>query len=240
MSDTWMGSLAAQDRYDPEEGTFQAGIRATPWFSEYVRKYGQEPDLNTPDYNYRAAWKAGARPDVRDPGDQLLHWPSQYKGPNHPNRYVDGVDTLTGENLNEPYRGVRLDPGLRRAPGDTEMRPAAQTFGEVVGDLVIPQTPLDYATMFAFGPAGKFASKGVRAGALAMGGILSADEAQAGKLKLAKQVMGELATPAHKTGTVEEQVGIARPNLIERYVTDPQRIFKPGIYKDPRVIAAEA
>jgi len=33
---------------------------------------------------------------VRDPGDQLLHWPSLFKGANHPNRFVNGVDTITG------------------------------------------------------------------------------------------------------------------------------------------------
>lgn len=46
--------------------------------------------------------------------------------------------------------------------------------------------------------------------------------------------------PAHIPGTSPEQSAIARPNPIEQFVTDPQRIYKPGIYKDPRVIAAEA
>jgi hypothetical protein len=63
----------------------------------------------------------------------------------------------------------------------------------------------------------------------------------------AKKVMGSIAelpkpaeVPAHETGTVSEQSAFPRPSIIERYVTDPQRIYKPGIYKDPRVIAAEA
>jgi len=86
-----MGELFAM-----EDEPFQAGIRATPWFGEFVQKYGEEPDLNTPDYDYRRAWAAGARPDVRDPGDRLLHWPSEFKGANHPNRFVNGVDTITG------------------------------------------------------------------------------------------------------------------------------------------------
>ena len=95
-----MGALASLENYDdPEEAVFQAGIRQTPWFSEYQAKYGETPDLETPDYNYREAWKAGARPTVRDPGDQLLHWPSQFKGDNHPNRYIDGVDTRTGQKM---------------------------------------------------------------------------------------------------------------------------------------------
>ena len=39
------------------------------------------------------------------------------------------------------------------------------------------------------------------------------------------------------TGTMPE---FSRPNIIERYVTDPQRSAYPGIYGDPREIAAQA
>jgi hypothetical protein len=74
------------------EQMFQEGIRDTDWYKEFVAKHG-EPNLNDPNYDYRAAWDAGVRPNVRDPGDNMLHWSSQFKGPNHPNRYVDGVDT---------------------------------------------------------------------------------------------------------------------------------------------------
>jgi hypothetical protein len=79
------------------EKKFQAGIRATPWWQEYVQRYGEEPDLNTPHYDYRRAWAAGARPDVRDPTDKQFHWPSEFKSEAHPNRYVEGIDTLTGQ-----------------------------------------------------------------------------------------------------------------------------------------------
>ena len=62
--------------------------------------------------------------------------------------------------------------------------------------------------------------------------------------RAAKVKPGEILKPearAHETGTGDEQTArLARPSLIERYVTDPQRIYKPGIYKDPRTIAAEA
>ena len=91
-----MGGLAAMDTYDPTEGAFQAGIRDTPWFTEFKQRFGEEPNLSDPNYDYRRAWAAGARPTVRDPGDQLLHWPSTFKGANHPNRFVNGIDTITG------------------------------------------------------------------------------------------------------------------------------------------------
>jgi hypothetical protein len=53
-------NIAAQG----EEIRFQRGIRATPWFSEFVKQYGEEPDLSTSaDYDYRQAWKMGIRPE---------------------------------------------------------------------------------------------------------------------------------------------------------------------------------
>jgi len=83
-----------------EEQAFQSGIRETDWYKEYVQDHGEEPALETKDYDYRKAWEEGARPNVRDSSDfseklgkARLHWPSKYKGDNHPNRFIDGVDT---------------------------------------------------------------------------------------------------------------------------------------------------
>jgi hypothetical protein len=51
-------NIAAQG----EEIRFQRGIRATPWFSEFVKQYGEEPDLSkSSDYDYRQAWRMGIR-----------------------------------------------------------------------------------------------------------------------------------------------------------------------------------
>jgi len=107
-----IGDLARSDDYE-------TGIRATPWFSEFKAKYGEAPDLNTPDYDYRAAWAAGARPTVRDPGDGLLHWPSQFKGASHPNRFVNGVDTLTGDLQNAGYSDLGVPIGVTRTAENT-------------------------------------------------------------------------------------------------------------------------
>lgn len=83
------------------EQMFQEGIRQTPWYREFLERYGEEPDLNDPNYNYREAWDAGARPDVRDPQDQQFHWSSEFKGLEHPNRIVNGIDTITGKKVDE-------------------------------------------------------------------------------------------------------------------------------------------
>lgn len=63
-----------------DEAAFQSWIRNTGWFGEFVKEYGEEPDLNTKDYDYRAAWKAGVQPE-RDPYDNnRFHWPSSLPG----------------------------------------------------------------------------------------------------------------------------------------------------------------
>ena len=61
-----------------------------------------------------------------------------------------------------------------------------------------------------------------------------------GKGVKAVKDVAEAVTPASKAGTTLEHSGIARPNVIERYVTDPLRIANPGVYKRPDVIAREA
>lgn len=75
------------------ERRFQREIRDTEWFKEFVKDHNEEPNLDDPDYDYRRAWKDGARPDIRDEEDGKYHWPSKYKGDNHPRRFINGVDT---------------------------------------------------------------------------------------------------------------------------------------------------
>lgn len=84
------------------EGAFQEGIRQTPWYKEFKGHFGEDPNLETPDYDYRRAWQEGARPTVRDPGDGTLHWPSKFKGDNHPNRFIDGIDTREDNQMQIP------------------------------------------------------------------------------------------------------------------------------------------
>ena len=69
----------------PDEETFQG------WYGNWAKKSGMNinPDDPLHQYDYRAAYKAGVVPP--EPGG---HWPSKYKMPGHPNRYVEGHDTL--------------------------------------------------------------------------------------------------------------------------------------------------
>lgn len=87
-----------------EEAAFQNWIRSTDWFKEFVGEYGEEPDLNSKDYDYRAAWKAGVMPE-RDPYDQnRFHWPSSLssgkmlKSADHPTAWKEYFMRDTGVN----------------------------------------------------------------------------------------------------------------------------------------------
>lgn len=66
------------------------------WYANHSKSSGLSPSPDDPEHHYdwRAAYMAGAKPEPADDG--YLHWSSQFKKPSHPNRFVDGIDTLTG------------------------------------------------------------------------------------------------------------------------------------------------
>ena len=94
-----------EDKFDEEE--FQKGIRQTGWFKEFVAEYGEEPDLDSDDYDYRKAWAAGSRPG-RDPNDgDRYHWDSSLpngemlKGQNHKTAWKEYYMRATKKNPDE-------------------------------------------------------------------------------------------------------------------------------------------
>lgn len=62
------------------------------WYKKYSKELDLDPNPDAPEhkYFYRRAFQAGKGPN--DEG----HWPSDFKAADHPNRYVDGQDTITG------------------------------------------------------------------------------------------------------------------------------------------------
>jgi hypothetical protein len=87
-----------------DETAFQNWIRNTDWFKEFKSQYNEEPDLNTKDYDYRAAWRAGVQPE-RDPYDgNRFHWPSSLpegqmlKSAEHPTAWKEYFMRSTGIN----------------------------------------------------------------------------------------------------------------------------------------------
>lgn len=84
-----LSTSASKPIPDSDEVAFQK------WYAGHASTLGINPNPDDPQhkYDYRAAYKAGAIPDASG------HWPSQFKAPDHPNRYVNGVDTITGQSI---------------------------------------------------------------------------------------------------------------------------------------------
>lgn len=96
-----------------EEAAFQR------WYAAHAARLGLDPNPDAPEhhYDYRAAFQAGAEPSPDG------HWPSQFKGEEHPNRYVNGQDTRTGGPMPLADYLERLTQGTPRAvhgPGGPE------------------------------------------------------------------------------------------------------------------------
>lgn len=79
-----------------EEKNFQRWIKNSDWHKEYKKTYKEEPDLNTPVYDYRNEYKVWKKqtqpakfPTVRVPEDKnRLHWSDRSKSSSHPTFYT--------------------------------------------------------------------------------------------------------------------------------------------------------
>lgn len=67
------------------------------WYALRAQALGLDPNPDDPRhyYDYRAAWARGAEPAPSEDGS--WHWPSEFKREGHPNRYVEGMDTISGQ-----------------------------------------------------------------------------------------------------------------------------------------------
>jgi hypothetical protein len=82
-----------------EESRFQRDMREgdgyKQWREGFVRKYGEEPNIEDPDYDYRAAWKNGVRPAPYEHDKDVYHWASatpdgsMLKSENHPTAWME-------------------------------------------------------------------------------------------------------------------------------------------------------
>jgi hypothetical protein len=94
------------------------------WYAGHAKQLGLNPNPDDPQhrYDYRAAHRSGAEPQL-DPQSGEMHWPSQFKAPDHPNRYVNGVDTISGT------KTLEFVPGRDGAPGLDGAAPIAPSTG---------------------------------------------------------------------------------------------------------------
>jgi len=91
------------------------------WYAGHAAKLGLNPDPDAPQhhYDYRAAYRAGAKPDASG------HWPSKYKREGHPRLIINGIDTRTGRLAmpNERKTGRNVLSYYARALKRKGMRP---------------------------------------------------------------------------------------------------------------------
>jgi len=83
---------------------FDPGVRQ--WRNAFTRRYGEAPQIEGGDFDYRQAYIAGNRPRPV-PGDSVPHWDSRGKAGDHPTAWKEqfmqrfGVDpdTVTNEQV---------------------------------------------------------------------------------------------------------------------------------------------
>ena len=107
-----------------DEGEFQKWARGLPWFGEFRERYGEEPNLNDPLYDYRAAYVAGVEPQRYGYDGGSYHWPSEFKGEGHPTMWMEKFMVETGMDPNEVgidrIEGERLVRALQGGKGVEE------------------------------------------------------------------------------------------------------------------------
>lgn len=88
---------AIAKRWSAEEKQGNPGGEAEfrKWYAGHAAKLGLNPDPDAPQhhYDYRAAYRAGAKPDASG------HWPSAHKRAGHPRLAIGGIDTRTGRSV---------------------------------------------------------------------------------------------------------------------------------------------
>jgi hypothetical protein len=74
------------------------------WYDRWAQIAGIDPDPDNPEhkYDYRAAFNAGAAPEVDEDSGEY-HWPSRFKADDHPRRFVGNMDTKYGRDLQAEF-----------------------------------------------------------------------------------------------------------------------------------------
>lgn len=94
------------------------------WYKNYAKEFGLDSNPDNPEhhYDYRAAYKSGLGPD------KTGHWDSRFKSLDHPNRFVNGVDTREGSSTLEYLRNLKDEYDIS-PPGAGELSLIDKAFG---------------------------------------------------------------------------------------------------------------
>ena len=101
------------------------------WYKARAKKAGisEDPDDPMHAYDYRRAFDAGVEPQV-SPDDGKHHWDDRFKLDNHPELFVNGVDTRTGQRVAEPTLPAQTIPVKPDAYGDVYTSKGKPVFGQ--------------------------------------------------------------------------------------------------------------
>lgn len=139
MPQDWFSQFAAGPAATPPDSSLSPNDekRFQSWYGGQAKRLDLDTNPDAPEhfYDYRAAFKAGAKPD------ETGHWPSEFKREGHPRMVIDGVNTKTGERVaptgGDDWFGQFTEPTFRTENArDEEGRP-------IVSDPYI--SPIDNA-----------------------------------------------------------------------------------------------
>lgn len=98
-----------------QEQQFQTFMAFDPsvrqWRNSFQNRYGEPPQIEGGDYDYRAAYAAGARPQVV-PGDTVPHWSSVGKAADHPTMWKQEFMTQFG--ADPDTQGMQFTPEMQQ------------------------------------------------------------------------------------------------------------------------------
>lgn len=119
------GKLTPQD-----EGAYQSFMAFDPnvrqWRNEFAGRYGEQPNLDDPSFNYRQAFMAGNAPQPYAGDGGAMHWDSRGKSPTHPTEWMNTFMQQYG-----------VDPIAQAQQGFTP--PQQQTVNQQVSDDMLAQ-----------------------------------------------------------------------------------------------------
>jgi len=107
-----------------EEKKFQEWMNTNPrvlqWKQEFVKQFGEQPEINNSDYDYRAAWKSGVVPEPDEYDENRLHWSSStssgkmLKGEDHKTAWKEFFMRQFGDNPDKLRDEMVKEKGMTR------------------------------------------------------------------------------------------------------------------------------
>lgn len=119
-----------------QEFLFRLEMKRHPWFEQFTRDFGEPPNLDDPDFDYRKAWLNKLWPEPYEFDKGRYHWPSalpngdMLKSRDHPTAWMESFMRSTGVDPNS--MGLRNGSEADRAMMSGKVS-LEQQLGKVLG-----------------------------------------------------------------------------------------------------------